>query len=82
MWLGQADPLYMEVGRPASGIRGGYHLPVATRIWVRKGRLKSSSRRTAPLTAGPRPLQPEEGLRCRTNPPGNHRDCRGTPPTT
>ena len=35
MWLGQADPLYMEVGRPASGIRGVfYHLPVATRIWV------------------------------------------------
>ena len=42
MWLGQADPLYMEVGRPASGIRGGYHLPVATRIRVREGRLKSS----------------------------------------
>ena len=71
MWLGQADPIWR------SGIRRVFHhLPVDTGIRVGKGRLKSSSRRAAPLTAGPEPLRPEAALRCRTNSPesaGEHR---------
>ena len=63
MWLGQADPLWRYAGLLPEYGRVFHHLPFDTRIRVREGRLKSSSKGTVPLTAGPGPLRPEEALK-------------------